>query len=387
MINSIQRRWHATRDGLRLGFTLTEVLIMIAIVGLLLSLSVPAVQHAREASRRFQCASNLHQIGVALQNYQQKFLGLPPSMIWGPPGEPLGMGLVPIGVVDRVSFGLAPASEPDRVYANWAVMLLPYLDEMPLYKAFDLKVPMHDPRNETARSTEVALMKCPSDPHALAKNHFQRAENWDLGYARGNYAMNFGTNQSCLMRLSKQKEPIGGCIDGFQVDGSSLISNTRRVWGSGVGGVNRSVQFREFESGLTKTVAVEEVRAGVNPLDRRGTWALGFVGSSVTAGHGIHGDDGGPNNQNDSSDDIQGCIALVKKVGKSKLTLERMPCSSTSDPHRELSLQATARSQHPDGVQILMADGSVHFVEDLIDQDIWHNMHKRDRQAPFELPF
>jgi prepilin-type processing-associated H-X9-DG protein len=67
--------------------------------------------------------------------------------------------------------------------------------------------------------------------------------------------------------------------------------------------------------------------------------------------------------------------------------MEGMPCSSTTRPHREMSLQATSRSQHDGGVYVLMADGSAHFVSNDVAPTIWHNMHKRDNQVPIELPF
>ena len=62
-------------------------------------------------------------------------------------------------------------------------------------------------------------MKCPSDPANGADNHFQRAglDAIDAGYARGNYAINGGTNRRCLMRLSKRTTT---CTDGIQVDGT-----------------------------------------------------------------------------------------------------------------------------------------------------------------------
>jgi prepilin-type processing-associated H-X9-DG protein len=343
---------------------MVELLVVIAIVGMLVALLIPAIQYARESGRRAQCVSNLHQITMGLHSYHDAHHGLPPSVIWFPEGEPLGNGEYPIGVIDAISVGLSPME--DRVFANWAIMLLPYLEEGPLAAIFDPGAPISDDRNATLRSHELSLMKCPSDNYNGGENQYQRSELAVApGYARGNYALNAGTNRSCL-------EGFPSCDDGFSYEGTDLATNNRRVWGSGLGGANNSTSFREFRNGLSKTVAVEEIRAGVDVMDRRGVWALGFVGSSVTSVHGNYGHKG----PNKGLDFIQGCPKLQAKLG-ARLESENMPCNYRRIPI-EISEKATARSQHSGGVNLTMADGSVHFIVDQVDAEIWHYMHRRD---------
>jgi len=372
-------RGKAKKLAAREGFTLTEVLMVLAVVGILIATLLPAIQQARESSRLAHCRANLHQIGVALHNYENHFRVLPPAVAWKPAGEPLGQGIAAPGSIDRISLGIATAEQPDRMHANWAISLLPFLGEETLYNSFDLTSPVGDASNAEARATELAIMKCPTDAANAADNHFQRSglASADRGYARGNYAINGGTSRRCLMRLSKRKLT---CKDGVSVDGTDLERDASKVWGNGIAGVNRGMRRAELTCGLSHLVFIEEIRAGVHPLDRRGVWALGFPGSSVTACHGIYGNNG----PNSGTDAIQGCSQVSANV--LDLESQGMPClRSTSDPNYEISERATARSTHAGGVNLLMADGSARFVTDSVSKRTWHNLHKRDHQEPTEL--
>src|SRR3954463_8669310 len=102
----------------RFGFTLIELLVVIAIIAILIALLLPAVQQAREAARRTQCKNNLKQIGLALHNYHDVFGCIPPGYIdIGTPNSP-------------------------TVYDggwSWASMILPQIDQAPLFNSFDFK--------------------------------------------------------------------------------------------------------------------------------------------------------------------------------------------------------------------------------------------------------
>ncbi len=133
------------------GFTLIELLVVIAIIAVLIALLLPAVQQAREAARRSQCKNNLKQLGLAFHNYAETATVFPPA--WLLKTTSPGINVQPMGV-----------------------MLLPYMDQAPLYNKYDSKVP---PVNEAGSlgqsatvaaaniqliSTPLAAFNCPSTP-------------------------------------------------------------------------------------------------------------------------------------------------------------------------------------------------------------------------------
>ena len=369
------------RLGGRSAFTIIELLVVIGLIGLLIGLLIPAVQHARETSRRLACSNNLHQLGVGLQSYHANLGTMPPGVIWWPKGEPLGFGLAPIGILDRVQMGVVSKRRPDTIYANWVILLLPDLDQGGLHRQFNLRRPISDASNAAARATQLPILKCPSDPHN--DELFERGAAHGLTdnfYARGNYAINVGPDGNCLN---------GGalpCVQGFFLRGSNLMIDNDQVWGSGIAGVNKSIGFNSIPDGLSNTVAVDEIRAGIDSLDPRGVWALGQIGSSAVARHGSLGDAGGPNNKNPYSEEFIGCVDLTEKLSAAALAAEGMGCNPRPQG-REGNVQAGARSLHTGGVNVLLCDGSIQFVRNEVDASVWHAIHTRDRGERIDLPW
>jgi prepilin-type N-terminal cleavage/methylation domain-containing protein/prepilin-type processing-associated H-X9-DG protein len=304
------------------GFTLIEVLVVIAIVAVLMALLLPAVQSAREAARRSQCVNNLKQVGLALHNYHDAHSVLPPGKkgcCWG----------------------------------TWLVYTLPYLEQQSLYNSwnsfginadgapssYDLDLRYFGVANQTVTSTWLSVYLCPTD----RTNAPLTATTNGKMYActSQNYAVNFGN--TLVVQTDFQDITFGGApfVDIGSPDGDHNQPG------------HSTVGFPSFQDGLSNTVVAGEVIVGQGQ-DLRG---FSWWGDAATFEAFLTPNSSFP----DALFSPYYCINVAPNP----------PCIGATTA---LPDNYAARSRHVGGVNVAMGDGSVRFVRNAISVQTWRAM-------------
>lgn len=195
------------------GFTLVELLVVIAIIGILVALLLPAIQAARESARKSSCRNNLHQVGIAIHNYESAFGKLPPGYTYqkGSQGNALGH--------------------------SWTVMILPFMENQAVYDAFDFTKPIYDNFHIAVREKHIDELLCPTDD--VSPTGF--VEMGDERYAMACYVANFGTPD-------------------LDEDQEQLLGPQGRKWGPFYR--NSKTKLKDITDGLTHTLMVGERQNG-----------------------------------------------------------------------------------------------------------------------------
>ena len=354
------------RSG-RSGFTLIELLVVIAIIAVLIALLLPAVQAAREAARRSQCVNNLKQIGISLHNYHDVVQALP----WG--AGPWG-------------------------WNDWSthVMLLPYMEQTPLYNALNFRNGCADGNcgniNTTAVNRQIATFLCPSDPDRLTS-------------ARGhnNYMGNAGSAPNSFYGWNAQSKGAQGPYAGiFCFIGVACDVPPAPPCGVANGQAPFSIGFRDILDGLSQTAAMSERVKGIGSNNRDfgfdgGNPSSSFVNAPGVANNGQVTGDAGPmafyNSCRTFNPVRPVTVALLDNqdasgarwdVGYAPDTryVHVMPpnppfqCGGDND---DAGRQAgySASSRHSGGTNVLFCDGSVRFVKNSVSAQTWWGLGTR----------
>ncbi len=322
----------------RQGFTLVELLVVIAIIGILVGLLLPAVQAAREAARRVQCANRLRQLGLALHNYNGA-ANMFPNAGW--PGTVYPIDYSPLA------------------------KLLPYCEQANLENLIDFSIDMgHVGRDDLpvalrpAAATVVPIFLCPSDPE-LPVHSAQLPSGATIPVAGANYAMNQGSGLDGVLN------PGFGATDGLCWVGARVRLASIRD------GTSHTLVFTESLRGpcdeppLSPPPDVQLYRARTTVTLELATASeaggLGALLPSVTGWDGTR-----------LSYWLRGCSPAGPLLN-GRFT----PNSPLPDLIGGSARISTARSHHPGGVYACFCDGSVRFVPETVERSIWHALWPR----------
>ena len=324
----------------RQGVTLVELLVVVAVIGLLVGLLLPAVQQVRESARRTHCTNNLRQLGLANANHES------------------ARGRYPIGSESREW-----AERPDfpHQFFRWSVLahLAPFYELETLLRGLDLSVPLYvgltadaiAPQNKPIVKLTVPLFLCPSDAGRAVSDSFGPT----------NYA---------------------GCTGSGAGGGTPFETD-------GLFGINSRTRPRDIVDGLSRTVAYSESLLGAG---QRAT--TNRTGIDVQTGYGFTFTaplDEGPCSRPFyyNFTDLRGFSWANGEYRTTLYNHARVPNSavldclaalmSTPDLARMYAGYGwrAARSRHAGGVNVVMADGSGQFVGDSVDPAVWKALATR----------
>jgi prepilin-type N-terminal cleavage/methylation domain-containing protein/prepilin-type processing-associated H-X9-DG protein len=230
---------------MRRAFTLIELLVVIAIIGLLAGLLVPAAQSARSAARRLQCQNNLKQLALAVSSYLASRNVLPMSAV---------------------------AGKGHGVNQSCFAMILPEIEQGPLFSAYNFLIENYDRSNTTVVATQIATLVCPANPlprDPMASDQVQTAAGTSYppgsAFARNHYAANWGGSYT----------PYG---EDFTQHNKSHRGVMMTVAVACPGGRTQCVRAQDIRDGLANTVLLGEKR------DSQGWDVGGFAGSEFDVG-------------------------------------------------------------------------------------------------------
>lgn len=337
------------------GFTLVELLVVIAIIGVLVALLLPAVQAAREAARRTQCVNNLHNIGLALHNYESSKGSMPPGDVRDP------------------DYG---GNNDVKSLYSWITLIMPYIEEVAAYNATDWTIGLED-RNaagDTAHHIILDTFSCPSEVNPTTEigivNNFYGA--------RGNYVGNSGMGYYWAEDTTTDQG-----LDGWRQRQASDPDANPLAISPSAGGVHltslglfvvsdekiKGRKLSQVTDGTSNTAAVTELRL-VPGQDTRG--AMHFGPASLYAhdwqpnmGAGVRN----PYTGRIVEDWTRWCDRTV--------AMEIAPCRPANAAWRGF-WHHLARGYHPGGVNVAMADASTQYFTEDVDLEVWHALGTTD---------
>jgi len=349
----------------RAGVTMIELLIVVAILGILIALLLPAIQAAREAARQAACANNLKQIGIALANHEAQYGSFPP-------------GVPHLDDPDNI-YGVGGCGDWVGVGPNWACNILGFMERPDLYEAVRecawREPSVADgleryPKNLNGRNAIAGVgtwtpecYLCPSTDPVLKQLQKSCVRN----LSKGSYAACYGAGTYREVHENRKVAGAFGVVRLPDVGSRTDQPPRLRRLGNSYG-----VRPGKNSDGSSRTLAVSELRPINSESDGRGAWVAYPMGTACfSAKTPPNASKDSPRSGDQFELTEEDYLDHVKTCDESLLPGDPMQCVRDG---ANRDVWAAARSEHPGGVNALMCDGSVHFFFNEIDLFVWRAM-------------
>jgi prepilin-type N-terminal cleavage/methylation domain-containing protein/prepilin-type processing-associated H-X9-DG protein len=327
----------------RRAFTLVELLVVIAIIGVLIALLLPAVQGARESSRRSRCSNNLKQVGLSFHGFHDAYRRFPCAL--------LNMNGSTVNSAWRG--------------VTWAHAIFPFIEQADLWDNFTqwaTSNPTTSIEFWPNRVAPLSMLSCSSDPNSPKITSHG---------AHSNYMACSGTATSVFWSMywrttqpAPYNEPTGVFFAIAHRYPTTYAPTRADVTAPGLG-----VPVSRITDGLGKTLFASETVFGDNAprnvpaTDTRGRIYRGYFAAEIVMSTAQPPNTSLGDYTTNTSSNTASCVAVP-----------RGPCAANVASSPDNATVAYARSHHPNGANALMGDGAVRFIQDAVDPTVFRGL-------------